>query len=151
MGCSARTVKAHLAKMYQTLGFSAGDRRGSVMLNRSRLVLEYLGDTQSDRPLNVHFSPKELTVLRVLAFGYTNSHIAELAGTTTSVIKNYLRVIYEKAGMSNRVELLTWYQAHKNVLEDWHSAAHSKLASPRASCGPNCAQRGARIGLNCRR
>lgn len=131
MGCSVRTVKAHLAKIYRTLGFSTGDRHGSKMLNRSRLVLQYLGDTRSDGSVNVHFSPKELTVLRYLGSGYTNAHIAKLAGTTTSVVKNYLRVIYEKAGMSNRVELLTWYQVHKKTLEDWWSAAHSKLASLR--------------------
>jgi DNA-binding CsgD family transcriptional regulator len=131
MGCSVRTVKAHLAKIYRTLGFSTGDRGSSKMLNRSRLVLQYLGDTGSDGCVNVHFSPKELTVLRYLGSGYTNAHIARLAGTTTSVVKNYLRVIYEKAGMSNRVELLTWYQVHKKTLENWWSATHSKLASLR--------------------
>jgi DNA-binding CsgD family transcriptional regulator len=35
-------------------------------------------------------------------------------GTTEHVVKNYLRVIYDKLGLWNRVELALWYEARRH-------------------------------------
>ena len=67
---------------------------------------------------------RELQVIALVAQGLKNSEVAEALGTTQYVIKNYLRVIYDRLGMWNRVELALWYEAqqlrrprHKTVLK----------------------------------
>jgi DNA-binding CsgD family transcriptional regulator len=35
-------------------------------------------------------------------------------GTSEHVIKNYLRSIYDKLGLWNRLELALWYEAHRH-------------------------------------
>lgn len=42
-----------------------------------------------------------------------NPQIAEVVGTTEHVIKNYLKAIYDKLGLWNRVELALWYVHEK--------------------------------------
>ena len=43
-----------------------------------------------------------------------NKEVADEIGTTEHVIKNYLRVIYDKLGLWNRVELALWYESRRN-------------------------------------
>jgi DNA-binding NarL/FixJ family response regulator len=54
-----------------------------------------------------------LKVIPFVAEGMTNREIGERLGTTELVVKNYLRVIYDRTGMWNRVELALWYESHK--------------------------------------
>jgi DNA-binding CsgD family transcriptional regulator len=56
----------------------------------------------------------ELRVVELVAQGLKNSEVAEIIGATEMVIKNYLRVIYDKLGFWNRVELALWYEARKH-------------------------------------
>jgi len=42
-----------------------------------------------------------------------NCEVAREIGTTEHVVKNYLRVIYDKLGMWNRVELALWYESRQ--------------------------------------
>lgn len=58
-------------------------------------------------------SQRENQVIALTAAGLTNKEIAQTIGTTEHVVKNYLRIIYDKLGMWNRVELALWYEAHK--------------------------------------
>jgi DNA-binding NarL/FixJ family response regulator len=50
-------------------------------------------------------TPKEMQVVAVLMQGCKNKEIALRLGTTEQVIKNYLRSIYDKTGVSDRLEL----------------------------------------------
>ncbi|HTR64334.1 MAG TPA: LuxR C-terminal-related transcriptional regulator [Terriglobales bacterium] len=59
-------------------------------------------------------SEREQRVIELVAQGLKNSEVAEAIGTTEHVIKNYLRVIYDKLGLWNRVELALWYEAHRS-------------------------------------
>jgi DNA-binding NarL/FixJ family response regulator len=43
-----------------------------------------------------------------------NSEVANEIGTTEHVVKNYLRVIYDKLGLWNRVELALWYESRRS-------------------------------------
>lgn len=54
-------------------------------------------------------STKERDIIRFVASGNTNRQISVLIGTTENVVKNYLRVIYDKLGVWNRTELALWY------------------------------------------
>lgn len=53
---------------------------------------------------------REYSILRGVHAGLTNLEISILLGMTEHVIKNHLRVIYDKLGKWNRVELALWYE-----------------------------------------
>ena len=59
-------------------------------------------------------SEREQRVIQLVAQGLKNSEVASEIGTTEHVVKNYLRVIYDKLGLWNRVELALWYEARQN-------------------------------------
>jgi len=57
---------------------------------------------------------REQRVIRLVAEGLKNREVAEALGTTEHVVKNYLRVIYDKLGLWNRVELALWYESRRD-------------------------------------
>ena len=57
---------------------------------------------------------QEWRVIKFVAQGLKNTEIAEAMGTTRYVIANYLRSIYDKLGLWNRVELALWYEARRH-------------------------------------
>jgi len=58
-------------------------------------------------------SEREHRVIQLVAQGLKNREVAQEIGTTEHVVKNYLRVIYDKLGLWNRVELALWYEARQ--------------------------------------
>ncbi len=65
-------------------------------------------------------SPKELSIIACITQGKRNKEIAFQLGTTEQVIKNYLRKIYDKLGVSDRLELALYclhHQIHKKAKE----------------------------------
>jgi DNA-binding NarL/FixJ family response regulator len=62
-------------------------------------------------------SPKELAIIQCITQGKRNKEIAFQMGTTEQVIKNYLRKIYDKLGVSDRLELAL-YCLHHNLSQD---------------------------------
>jgi DNA-binding NarL/FixJ family response regulator len=66
-------------------------------------------------------SERERRVIELVAQGFKNREVADALGTTEHVIKNYLRVIYDKLGLWNRVELALWYEARRHEA----AAAHA--------------------------
>jgi DNA-binding NarL/FixJ family response regulator len=57
---------------------------------------------------------REQRVIELVAQGLKNKDVANQIGTTEHVIKNYLRTIYDKLGLWNRVELALWYEARRH-------------------------------------
>jgi DNA-binding CsgD family transcriptional regulator len=58
-------------------------------------------------------SQRENRVIELVAQGLKNRDVADAIGTTEHVVKNYLRVIYDKLGLWNRVELALWYESRR--------------------------------------
>ena len=58
-------------------------------------------------------SQREHQVIELVAQGLKNREVADAIGTTEHVVKNYLRTIYDKLGLWNRVELALWYEARR--------------------------------------
>src|SRR5215471_4788999 len=56
-------------------------------------------------------SPRQLRVIVLVARGLKNREIAKKLGIGEHVVRNYLGIIYDKIGVSNRVELALWYHA----------------------------------------
>jgi DNA-binding NarL/FixJ family response regulator len=63
-------------------------------------------------------SPKEMAIITCITQGKRNKEIAYQLGTTEQVIKNYLRKIYDKLGVSDRLELAL-YCLHHQLLKNY--------------------------------
>jgi two-component system, NarL family, nitrate/nitrite response regulator NarL len=61
-------------------------------------------------------SPKEMAIITCITQGKRNKEIAYQLGTTEQVIKNYLRKIYDKLGVSDRLELAL-YCLHNKIIQ----------------------------------
>ena len=65
--------------------------------------------TQDTRPAGVRskvqLTPKETLIVGCVTQGMKNKEIAVRVGTTEQVVKNYLRKVYDKLGVADRLEL----------------------------------------------
>src|SRR5881398_3955462 len=78
--------------------------------------------TSSSRP-KVQLTPKESLIVSCVTQGMKNKEIAQRVGTTEQVVKNYLRKVYDKLGVADRLELAL-YCLNTRVLLD------AKVATP---------------------
>lgn len=101
--------------------------------------------TQATRPAGgrtkVQLTPKETLIVSCVTQGMKNKEIAQRVGTTEQVVKNYLRKVYDKLGVADRLELAL-YCLHNRVLEGNKAAAPAAPAAPAeqaaaASAGAN--------------
>ena len=74
-------------------------------------------------------SEKELAIIGCITRGMRNKEIAYQIGTTEQVIKNYLRKIYDKLGVSDRLELAL-YCLHHQILKSETKAAETPFTDP---------------------
>ena len=59
-------------------------------------------------------SYRQFRVAGLVADSLKNREIAGELGIAVQVVRNYLSMIYDKVGVSNRVELALWYEARKD-------------------------------------
>jgi two-component system, NarL family, nitrate/nitrite response regulator NarL len=72
-------------------------------------------EAEPPRPrTQLRLSPKELAIITCITQGKRNKEIAHQLGTTEQVIKNYLRRVYDKLGVSDRLEL-AFYALHHQL------------------------------------
>jgi DNA-binding NarL/FixJ family response regulator len=62
-------------------------------------------------------TPKEMRIVALIVQGCKNREIANRLKTTEQVIKNYLRSIYDKTGVSDRLELALFTLHHRVLAE----------------------------------
>jgi len=83
--------------------------------------------TQGARPASgrakVQLTPKEALIVSCVTQGMKNKEIALRVGTTEQVVKNYLRKVYDKLGVADRLELAL-FCLHNRVLDG------AKMAAP---------------------
>lgn len=83
-----------------------------------RWVLEAYRN-QSNRPAGarpkVQLTPKEALIVSCVTQGMKNKEIALRVGTTEQVVKNYLRKVYDKLGVADRLELALYCLNHHVV------------------------------------
>jgi DNA-binding NarL/FixJ family response regulator len=75
---------------------------------------------------------KELRIVALIVQGYKNKEIASQLGTTEQVIKNYLRNVYDKIGVSDRLELALFTIHHRILNEAAAATASGMPAQPPA-------------------
>jgi DNA-binding NarL/FixJ family response regulator len=69
---------------------------------------DFVGARVRDR-----LTPKEMKIVALIVQGCKNKEIAQRLGTTEQVIKNYLRSVYDKTGVSDRLELALFTIHHR--------------------------------------
>jgi DNA-binding NarL/FixJ family response regulator len=77
-------------------------------------------------------TPKEMRIVALIVQGRKNREIANRLNTTEQVIKNYLRSIYDKTGVSDRLELAL-FTIHHRVLAAAAADVGSKLEAESAA------------------
>ena len=81
------------------------------------LVIEALSSTPNVRAVDANgmnlLCKRELEVVRCLAEGLTNREIAQRMGLSHHTIKNYLFHIFDKLGVSSRIELMFMTLRHR--------------------------------------
>src|SRR5947208_6150459 len=74
---------------------------------------------QNTRPAGsrpkVQLTPKETLIVSCVTQGMKNKEIALRVGTTEQVVKNYLRKVYDKLGVADRLELALYCLNHHVV------------------------------------
>lgn len=76
-------------------------------------------------------TPKELRIISLIVEGHKNKEIASQLGTTEQVIKNYLRNVYDKTGVSDRLELALFTLHHRVLVQGPDVASTSVPAAVR--------------------
>jgi len=78
--------------------------------------------TQGVRPAGsrpkVQLTPKESLIVSCVTQGMKNKEIALRVGTTEQVVKNYLRKVYDKLGVADRLELALYCLNHRVAEKD---------------------------------
>jgi DNA-binding NarL/FixJ family response regulator len=76
----------------------------------------------------VQLTPKESLIVSCVTQGMKNKEIAVRVGTTEQVVKNYLRKVYDKLGVADRLELALYCLSHHIV--DGIKPPAAPVASP---------------------
>jgi DNA-binding NarL/FixJ family response regulator len=79
------------------------------------------GTAHEDDPVGARvrdrLTPKEMKIVALIIQGCKNKEIAMRLITTEQVVKNYLRSIYDKTGVSDRLELALFTVHHRMLAE----------------------------------
>jgi len=103
---------------------------GQRCVQRSNVTSILAQDTAGAR-VRDRLTPKEMQIVALIVQGCKNRQIATQLGTKEQVIKNYLRSIYDKTGVSDRLELAL-FTIHHKVLADAAARASDLLQAKSA-------------------
>jgi DNA-binding CsgD family transcriptional regulator len=85
-------------------------------------------------------TPKEMRIVALIVQGCKNREIAIRLKTTEQVIKNYLRSVYDKTGVSDRLELAL-FTIHHRVLAQAAAEMGSRLEVEEQTAPPAVARK----------
>jgi DNA-binding NarL/FixJ family response regulator len=92
--------------------------RGEIWINSQQMnyMLEALSEVPTLRVVNSNgrllLTPREEQVVALVADGLTNRGVANELGLSEHTIKKYLLRIFDKVGISSRVELVLYAVSH---------------------------------------
>ncbi len=91
--------------------------RGEKAINSSQPN----GSAEPEDPVGARvrdrLAPREMKIIALVSQGYKNREIGLRLGTSEQVVKNYLRIIYDKIGVSDRLELALFTVHHRTLAE----------------------------------
>jgi DNA-binding NarL/FixJ family response regulator len=91
---------------------AAGERYMQRAVVKTMPISDHAGAKVAKR-----LTPKELQIVALISEGCKNKEIANQLGTKEQVVKNYLRSIYGKTGVSDRLELALFTVHHHALAE----------------------------------
>jgi DNA-binding NarL/FixJ family response regulator len=97
--------------------------QGQRFVQRSNVMTMQAADSVGSRARD-RLTPKEMQIVALIVQGCKNKDIATQLGTKEQVIKNYLRSIYDKTGVSDRLELALFTIHHRALAEAAAKAGH---------------------------
>ena len=96
---------------------SATSDRGTATSAPQAWRLPGLDEDSVGSRVRDRLTPKELKIVALIVQGCKSKEIAIRLSTTEQVIKNYLRSIYDKTGVSDRLELALFTIHHRILAE----------------------------------
>lgn len=93
-------------------------------------------------------SRRELRIVAAIAQGYRNREIAMRLGTSEQMIKNAVRVIFDKTGVSDRLELALFVVHHQVLATAAASLPRLRMNASPAAMHPTLRQEGKRPSVN---
>jgi DNA-binding NarL/FixJ family response regulator len=90
--------------------------RGQRCVQRANVTMMQATDSVGAN-VRDRLTPKEMQIVALIVQGCKNKEIALQLGTKEQVIKNYLRSIYDKTGVSDRLELALFTIHHRVLAE----------------------------------
>lgn len=97
--------------------------QGQRFVQRANVTTMQAADSVGSR-VRDRLTPKEMQIVALIVQGCKNKDIATQLGTKEQVIKNYLRSIYDKTGVSDRLELALFTIHHRALAEAAAKAGH---------------------------
>lgn len=98
--------------------------RGEKVIHPVQPNPETLAEDTVGARVKERLTPKELKIVALIVQGCKNKEIGVRLGTTEQVIKNYLRSIYDKTGVSDRLELALFTIHHRILAEAAEAVSH---------------------------
>jgi DNA-binding NarL/FixJ family response regulator len=89
---------------------------GQRFVQRANVTTMQSADSVGTR-VRDRLTPKEMQIVALIVQGCKNKEIAMRLGTTEQEIKNYLRSVYDKTGVSDRLELALFTIHHRILAE----------------------------------
>jgi len=98
------------------------------LIEALRDLLPTNGDSQNGQA-NFGLTPREMEVITAVVNGYTNKDIAQSFSLSIQTVKHHLTSIFDKLGVSNRLELALFTVNHHLVGEDEPAQTTSSASS----------------------
>lgn len=112
LNMNRRTVKDYFRRLFLRFGINDGATPFRPCAKRVKLAI-LLREGGKVRGRAPGISDREWIVIKAVAAGFINRDIASQLGTTESGVKYSLRLIYDKIGVWNRVELALWFTSRE--------------------------------------
>src|SRR5947207_2742581 len=123
MDKSAETVRILLADDHPIL------RDGLRKLLEVEPDLLAMDGNRQNGQANFGLTPREMEVITAVVNGYTNKDIAQSFSLSIQTVKHHLTSIFDKLGVSNRLELALFTVNHHLVGEDEPAQTTSSASS----------------------
>ena len=110
---------------------------------------QLLASDGEEKKRNFGLTKRELDVVGTIVAGYQNKEIAQKFSISEDTVKHHLTNIFNKVGVSNRLELALFAVHHKLVQDNLNPLAIDTLtsSSPGPAAGAVAALRLARAGV----
>jgi len=93
---------------------------GKSISNVVQVITELSATLSDARPAKSYgLTPRELEMVRLVAQGCSNREIANQLNISEETVKKHLANVFDKVGMSNRVELTLFALEHRLALAGW--------------------------------